>query len=420
MHHIALDGTVTRFTIDTTGLEGAADTIPDAYTLNSLTNQARDIYVTSNTVTVTGVDGGTPVPISVSGDSTSQYSVSTDGGNTWGGWTSSPTTVQLNYRVRVRHRTSDQYYGTVITTLNIGGVERTFTSQTLPDTVAPTISLVGGNVQIPQGSVWSEPGYTATDNADGDLTLQVQVSGTVDTSLLGPQTLQYTVTDAAGNTTTVTRTVTVVATTPTDTTPPVISLTGGNLTLQVGDTWDEPGFIATDNTDGDITDSVVVTGAVDTSRVGTYTRLYTVTDAAGNTGTATRIVTVLPATQYPLDALAPTKRTFEVSRLTEPFANEPLAVVQSGEVLDFDFDLDAWLTDEGDAVAEGSYSAAELSDALEVLAVGQVPGTNRVKIWLGVGDVTESESSLVELTVTTTGYRTGVFHFRALVIDRMQ
>tara|TARA_B100000029_G_scaffold324186_1_gene316609 strand:- start:85 stop:282 length:198 start_codon:yes stop_codon:yes gene_type:complete len=55
-----------------------------------------------------------------------------------------------------------------------------------------------------------------------------------------------------------------------------------------------------------------------------------------------------------------------------------------------------------------------------VLAVGQVPGTNRVKVWLGVGDVTESESSLVELTVTSTGYRTGVFHFRALVIDRMQ
>ena len=52
------------------------------------------------------------------------------------------------------------------------------------------------------------------------------------------------------------------------------------------------GVSAIDNVDGDITGSIVVTGDVDTSVPGIYTLYYEITDAAGNTATATRKITV--------------------------------------------------------------------------------------------------------------------------------
>lgn len=55
------------------------------------------------------------------------------------------------------------------------------------------------------------------------------------------------------------------------------------------------GVSAIDDTDGDLTDAVTVTGSVDTSTLGSYTLEYSVSDAAGNTQTATREVTVVAA-----------------------------------------------------------------------------------------------------------------------------
>ena len=79
----------------------------------------------------------------------------------------------------------------------------------------------------------------------------------------------------------------------TDTTPPVIALTGqSTMTLDLGDTWTDPGATATDNTDGTITSSIVVSGTVNTSQVGIYTLTYSVSDAAGNSAQQTRTVTV--------------------------------------------------------------------------------------------------------------------------------
>ena len=43
-------------------------------------------------------------------------------------------------------------------------------------------------------------------------------------------------------------------------------------------------------------ETVVTTGTVDTDTVGSYTVTYQLTDAAGNTGTATRTVTVVDTT----------------------------------------------------------------------------------------------------------------------------
>ena len=54
------------------------------------------------------------------------------------------------------------------------------------DSEAPVITLTGGNMVVSCGSGFSEPGYSATDNIDGDVTGSVVVGGdTVNTSVPG-------------------------------------------------------------------------------------------------------------------------------------------------------------------------------------------------------------------------------------------
>ena len=105
------------------------------------------------------------------------------------------------------------------------------------------------------GSAYTEPGYTATDDTDGDITANVTVSGTVDVNTTGTYTIHYDVADSSGNAaTTQTRTIHV-----TDTTPPAITLSGSaNMTISIGSAYTEPGYTATDDTDGDITANVYV------------------------------------------------------------------------------------------------------------------------------------------------------------------
>jgi hypothetical protein len=74
---------------------------------------------------------------------------------------------------------------------------------------------------------------------------------------------------------------------------PVVTLNGAAaISLTQGDLFTDPGATAKDVSGANITSSIKVTGAVDTSKVGIYTLTYTATDAAKNTGSASRVVTV--------------------------------------------------------------------------------------------------------------------------------
>ncbi len=71
----------------------------------------------------------------------------------------------------------------------------------------------------------------------------------------------------------------------TDYIPPVVTLKGNAIhKIQVGSPYIEPGYIATDNLEGDITNSgrVTVSGSVNINVVGYYTLTYTATDLYGN------------------------------------------------------------------------------------------------------------------------------------------
>lgn len=68
------------------------------------------------------------------------------------------------------------------------------------DRIPPEITLLGDNpYTIYQGTEYREPGYKAQDNADGDITDRVQVSGNINVNQPGEYTIMYTVRDNAGN-----------------------------------------------------------------------------------------------------------------------------------------------------------------------------------------------------------------------------
>lgn len=157
------------------------------------------------------------------------------------------------------------------------------------DVIAPIITLTNGaNISLNKGKDYVDPGFTATDECDGDLTASVTVDGTVDGHTYGTYTLTYRVTDSCGNVGEVTRTVKIA-----DLTAPTITLHGETSTyVKVGTPYTDPGFAASDNIDGDITGKVSVTGGVDTSKMGINTITYSVADAFGNKTTVTRSVYV--------------------------------------------------------------------------------------------------------------------------------
>ncbi len=166
---------------------------------------------------------------------------------------------------------------------------RTVNVNQISDTAAPVITLNGENpVTVEAGVSYIDAGATAKDNLDGDITAKIVVVNPVNTNAAGVYTITYNVADTAGNhATEVTRTINVVAPpdkTPADTTPPVITLNGGDMKIYKGAAYTELGAVATDNVDAKV--KVNIGGdTVDTETVGTYIVTYNASDSSGNVAT---------------------------------------------------------------------------------------------------------------------------------------
>ena len=156
----------------------------------------------------------------------------------------------------------------------------------------PEIFLIGDaqiSINMSSGD-YDDDGATAEDLDDGDLTESIELVNDVDVSAPGTYSVTYNVTDSDGNDAEeVVRIVTVA-----DDIAPVIILIGeAEVTIDNGSEYTDAGASATDNVDGDISSSIVVTGSVDTSTAGTYTITYNVSDSSGNAAvTVTRTVIV--------------------------------------------------------------------------------------------------------------------------------
>lgn len=158
---------------------------------------------------------------------------------------------------------------------------------TIVDTQPPEITLTEDpdSYTLPN-TEYVEEGFHAVDNYDGDLSSQVQRT-------VKDGTVYYTVSDSSGNEAQATRKIKY-----DDPIPPELHLLGDTeVTLTAGSDYSEPGWEASDNCDGDLTEAVQVEGSVDVYRAGTYELQYSVADNYGNTVTAKRTVTVQPARQ---------------------------------------------------------------------------------------------------------------------------
>ncbi len=284
----AIDGDLTNDievtgTVDVNTLGEYTITYTVTDSSNNTTTATRTVQVVNDGSPVITLNGANPLTINAGEAYTEPGAMATDD-------VDGDLTASIEVTGTVDTNTPGEYTITYTVTDSSNNATTETRTVNVVDTVDPVITLNGANpLTINAGGTYTEPGATATDNVDGDLTNDIEVTGTVDTNTPGEYTITYTVTDSSNNTATETRTVQVVADDP-----PVLTLNGANpLTINVGESYSEPGATADDAIDGDLTASIEVTGTVDTNTPGDYTITYTVTDSSNNTATATRTVSVV-------------------------------------------------------------------------------------------------------------------------------
>jgi len=164
------------------------------------------------------------------------------------------------------------------------------------NTVSPALTLLGANpIKLNRGDTFTDPGATAWDALDGNLTTSIESDSNVNTTLTGTYQVTYSVSDLDGNTTSVDRTVIVGK----NIIAPVIKLIGDNpLHINLDDSFTDPGATADDDLDGDLTEliQIIYPAYVDTSVGGTYLVTYTVTDSDGNSASDSRSLVISSST----------------------------------------------------------------------------------------------------------------------------
>ncbi len=102
---------------------------------------------------------------------------------------------------------------------------------------------------------------------------------------------------------------------------PTITLIGeSEITISIGDTFNDPGAKAVDNIDGDITSKIKTNGSVDTKNVGTYIITYEVEDNAKNKSNIKRTVNVIARSTT---AVTTTTKAIKTTKATTKKTNPP-------------------------------------------------------------------------------------------------
>ncbi|MFK5883823.1 MAG: M6 family metalloprotease domain-containing protein [Candidatus Izemoplasma sp.] len=172
------------------------------------------------------------------------------------------------------------------------------------DSTSPVVTIIGqDNIIIDLNSNYIEYEATYTDNYDSSL--DYNISGTVNTSLVGEYTITYTVIDSSGNVGTATRIVTVI-----DNESPIVVLETGIDTVYVGTIHFLASVTVTDNYYNSFI--IEVDEDIDVNTVGTYIVTYTVTDGSGNVSIVYRYVNVVEEELILLFVLTATVTTIKI------------------------------------------------------------------------------------------------------------
>lgn len=196
------------------------------------------------------------------------------------------------FRISLDSGISQLKFTYIKSTGNLAFDDFSVTTNNSSDFIAPVITLNGSaNITTFIDTAFADPGATAFDDVDGDITNKIVRTGLIKPDSVGIYTLYYNVSDSAGNAAQeVTRVVTII---DSDTIPPVITLNGANpFTITVGGSYVEPGATAMDNVDGDLTSAIIISGTVDSTQTGIYSISYSVTDMSANSSTLIREVHV--------------------------------------------------------------------------------------------------------------------------------
>lgn len=184
-------------------------------------------------------------------------------------------------------------------------------------------------------------GITAMDKEDGDLTAEIKVTGAVDQTKVGTYKLTYSVTDSQKNTTTQTKTVTVISNKP-----PVINGGGSNATApgQLPSAPSDGGAVSGNtrkdtvfqgdlsynvldgvsvSDDNDASISLEVIGTVDVDTIGKYTVKIVATDSDGNQTVMVKEVNVVsntaPIIKFPKQTVLELNVDFDLMQMVEVF-----------------------------------------------------------------------------------------------------
>lgn len=150
------------------------------------------------------------------------------------------------------------------------------------DNDAPIINLVGEtDYFVCPGVEYKEPGYSAIDPTEGDITGKVMVNST-------PKLITYSISDESGNIFKIERNIVYQ-----DKKGPTLTLEGSaDEYILVNSIYEEKGYKAIDNCNGDLTSLVTISGTIDTTKLGEQDLIYSVKDTYGNKTTTTRKVIV--------------------------------------------------------------------------------------------------------------------------------
>ena len=165
-----------------------------------------------------------------------------------------------------------------------------FRNVIVKDISAPVINLEGNETyDLQVGQEYKEPGYTAIDNYDGNVTKEIKISGDiVDYNKVGKYKIDYMVTDKSGNIGAKTRIVNVA-----DHEKPVITLSSKLKDYSIiNKKVDIYGYKAYDSYDGDITSKVILEDNLNIKKAGIYEVKYTVKDSSDNETTVIKKINI--------------------------------------------------------------------------------------------------------------------------------
>lgn len=172
----------------------------------------------------------------------------------------------------------------VVSGLSIGGYF--YYDKVILDKISPIkLKLIGDKqITLEYGKEYTDEGAKATFRGN-DISKSIKINNKIDYKKLGTYKIEYTA-STKKKSKKIERIVKII-----DTTKPMINLKGDKeVKVYLNEDYVEPGFIATDNYDGDIAENVTTTNNINKEQTGTYEVIYKVKDSSGNEYETKRVV----------------------------------------------------------------------------------------------------------------------------------